>query len=313
MISLESFLKNPFDDEKISAPNFRQFGLEHNSRLAGNNPGGIYTARIAATDAAFLQFDAVYGSKTVEEAIRKGATFGLSSYTGEVLAETRLLEKLASFKFGNPSAIYLQFFPKGLTEFNNAGKGDWPQLLVRLKTATETHKAILGADVATKFATLQSTYSATQNTQVGSKGSLEDFRNLVVQKRKVLSTEMFINLLTISLNNIGNPAAIKTYFDQTIVDRRQSSDSDGKGRFLALVTDHNGTPLKGAVIDIQDEQDQNILLKQKTTDTGEYRSSPLPVGVYRITFRLAGFVTRTQTFEVFDNQDLVNEVQMTRE
>ena len=313
MIQLESLFSNPFDDLSISMANFRQFGFDHNGKLATNNPGGIYTARIAATDAAFKQFDAVYSSKTVEEAMRKGATFGLGDFTGKVLTEARLLEKLVTIKFGNPSQVYLQFFPRGLTEFNNAGKGEWPALLARLKGGTEKHKTILGLDEAAKYAAFESGYNTAEGTQVEKKGSVEDLRNAVVQKRGLMAVEIFTNFLTIGLNNVGNPTVIKSYFDQTIVDRKQSSATDGKGRFFVKVTDHNGNPLSSVKIDIKDLADQNILLNQKTDANGQFKSTSLPIGFYWITFSLSSYETRSHRFEVFDNNDPENEVQLTKE
>lgn len=313
MIQLETLVRNPFEDEKISHNNFRQFGFDHTVRLEANNPGGIYTARHAATLAAFQQYDTVLGSKTLEEAIKKGATFGLGATTTTILEAVRKLEKQVAYQFGNPSVVYLEFFPRGLTEFNNAGKGEWPSLLTRLKISTQTHSATLGAAVATEFAGYATEFSAVAGTQVTSKGNVSDLRDLLNQKRAGLAKEMFTNLLTITLNNIGNQASVKTYFDQSIVDRRQSSDSDKKGRFVVKVTDHNQDPLAGVFIHIQDERDQDILLNQRTDENGEYRSPQLPIGFYRITFKLTGFVSRTHTFEVFDDQDPMNEVQMTRE
>lgn len=313
MIQLTKLGENPFDDATISQNNFRQFAFDHLGKLKANNPANIYDPRIAPTQAAFDQFDAVFGSKTLEEAQRKGATFGLTSKVEEILTQARKLEKLVNFHFSNPSAQYLEFFPKGLTELSTAGKGELPNILNRLKASTAKYTATLGGTIAADFATLHTEYMAIEDTQVGKKGAVNDLRTIIEEKRGLLATAMFTNLLTIVQNNLANPMAIKTYFDQSIVDRRQSSDSDGKGRFVVRVTDHSGDPLSGVFIHIQDEQDQNVLLNQKTDSNGDYRSTPLPIGHYRITFKQPGFVTRLHTFEVFDDKDPMNEVQLTRE
>lgn len=313
MIQLTKFGENPFDDSSISQNNFRQFSFDHLGKLKANNPGNVFDPRIAPTQAAFDQFDAVFGSKTLEEAIKKGSTMGLAAKVEEAQTSARKLEKLVSFHFGNPSPQYMEFFPKGLTELATAGKGEWPNILNRLKTSTAKYTATLGGTIAADFATLQAEYIASEDTQVGKKGAVNDYRTLLEEKRRLLATEMFTNLLTIALANVGKPAAILSYFDQSIVDRRQSSDSDGLGRFLVLVTTHNKEPLAGVLIDIQDSKGQNVLLNQKTDGEGRYKSSPLPIGTYSITFRLGGYVTRTQSFEVFDDKDTENEVQLTRE
>jgi len=302
MVILESFLRNPLEDDKISEANFRQMGFDHNSRMQSNNAGGLLTARAAATDIAFKQYDAVYGSKTVEEAIKKGATFGLRGYTTLALTETRQLEKLVALKFGNPSKVYLQFFPKGLTEFNNAGKGEWPQLLIRLKTATETHKIILDAATAKKFADLQTGYGTAEGDQVGSKGSVDDFRNLLAQKRQILAFEMFTNLLTICLLNIGNPAAIKTYFDQTIVDRKQSSDSDGFGRGLVSALTAAGEPVNDYLAEYYNEETGQLVNISKSKGN-KLRTPNIPKGIYKVILKKAGLPDKVFIKEVFDDRD----------
>jgi len=243
MIQLTKLGENPFQDSTISQSNFRQLSFDHLGKLKANNPENIYTVRIGSTQAAFDKFDTVWNSKTLEEAIRKGETFDLTAATGLVLTNARKLEKLVAFHFNNPSAQYFEFFPKGLTELNQAGKGDWLNILSRLKASTEKYKATLGDSLATEFATFQSEYVNSEEIQVGKNGSVNDFRTFLDKKRNILATEMFTNLLTIVLANIGNPFGILTYFDQSIVDRRQSGDSDGKGRLILVVSTSSGDML----------------------------------------------------------------------
>lgn len=314
MVNLNRFETNPFDDEiNISHPNFHQFATDHFNRLQNNNPGGAFTDIITATQPIYNQFNIVFGSKSIEEALRKGATIGIGQSVDEMLNDARKLEMQVGFLYGKGSVKYMAFFPRGLTELNNAGKGEWPAITARLKAATAANVADVGAAVASTWADHETNYSQATAEQVGKKGTVDQLRSQLLADRKAMARQMFVNLHTIVIQFIDSPGSLTNYFDQSIVDRRQSSASDGKGRFVVRVTDHSGNPLPSVWLDIQDKDGQNILMGQKTDAEGYYSSSPLIIGVYTVTFRLDSYVTRTHRFEVFDDRDPENEVQLTKE
>jgi hypothetical protein len=314
MVNLSRFETNPFYDEVyISIANFHQFATDHTNRLKANNPGGAFSAIIADTQSIYDQFNTVFGSKSVEEALRKGATVGIGDSVGEILIDARKLEKQVAFLFDKGSPKYISFFPKGLTELNEAGKGEWPGILARFKAATVANAADLGAATVATWAGHEANYVQATADQEGKKGTVDQLRTQLLADRKALARQMFINLHTIVIYFIDKPGSLTNYFDQSIVDRRQSSASDGSGRWIIVVTDHSGNPLQNVLMDIVDSGDQNVLLGQKTDVNGRYQSPPLPIGTYKVTFRLDGYVTRTHKFEVFDDRDPENEVQLTRE
>ena len=314
MVNLIRFETNPFDDERgISYPNFQQIASDHLNRLQNNNPGGVFDGVITATQLVYTQFNIVFGSKTVEEALKKGATIDRSLNVDSLLESGRKLEQQVSFLFGKGSSKYVSFFPTGLTELNNASKGDWPTILNRIKVATATNTVALGGTVAADWEAFETTYLAANSGQAGKKGTVDQLRSLLLVDRKAVARQMFINLHTIIIQFIDTPGALTGYFDQSIVDRKQSAATDKKGRFVVIITDHNGNPLAGVLTDIQDNRGQDLLLNLKTDAEGKLKTSPLPTGPITVTFRLSGYVTRTQSYEVFDDQDPENEVQLTRE
>jgi hypothetical protein len=303
MIQLTRYLKNPFDDEvNISNDNFRQLAFDHLERLKNNNPGGIYDAVMLQMQEAYNQFDVVSGSKSVEEAIKKGATLGLTLTTETVLAAARKLEKQVVFLFGIRSPLYLTFFPKGLTELNQAGKGEWPNILTRLKTATATNSAALGVAVAEEFADLQAQWIADAEGQVGKKGTVGELRDALAQKRFILANAMFTDLLTIALNNIGNPLAIKTYFDQSIVDGRSNSDNDGLGRITLLAQDSEGNPIENYTATVF-TLNGGIIVGTYSSDGNKVRTPNIAVGSYKIRLSKTDRNDLDISYEVYDDRD----------
>lgn len=308
MIQLTRFLKNPFDDEvNIGNDNFHQFAFDHLERLKNNNPGGVYDSIIASMQAAYSQFNAVFDSKSIEEAIKKGATLGLSLSTETVLAAARKLEKQVAFLFGNPSPTYISFFPKGLTELNQAGKGEWPGILARLKAATAANEATLGTAVVTEFADLEANWTSAAEGQIGKKGLVNELRDGLAQKRLILANAMFTDLLTIALNNIGNPLAIKTYFDQSIVDRRTNSDNDGLGRIVVLAQDAEGNPIENYTATVFTLVD-TVFVGTYQSVGNKVRTPNLPVGNYKIRLSKPDRNVYDFGYEVFDDKDLEVEV-----
>lgn len=314
MINLIRFVTNPFDDEiNISADNFHQFATDHRNRLVANNPGGVFNAIITVTNTVYAQYDVLHGSKTVEEALKKGASIQLTGSVKAILEDARTLEDQVSYLFKKDSAKYASFFPKGLTELNKATKGEWPGILTRLQTATAANAAAVGASVVATWADHKNNYSEANAEQTGKKGTVDDLRKQVLRERKAMARQMFINLHHIAIHFIDAPESLTSYFDQSIVERKQSSDSDGLGRLLFRVTTHNGDALRNVQVDIQDENSQNILMNLKTDDKGQLKTPSVPIGFYLVTFRLKDYVPRTQSFEVKDDGDDTYEVQLTRE
>jgi len=55
---------NPFDDEDISREELGKYGIEHLSRMSGNNAGGQLDAKIATTDTLLQAFDSTLTRET---------------------------------------------------------------------------------------------------------------------------------------------------------------------------------------------------------------------------------------------------------
>lgn len=311
MQNLSNLEKNMFDDEEhISMPKFFKLSSDHVDRLVSTNPGGVLDPEIAATQAVFNQFNIVYSSKTIEEALKKGATIGLGKKVDTVLEAARKLEKRVSLLYDTGSETYTEFFPQGLTELNNAGKGEWPIILARLKAATAAHTTDLGGTVAADWAGYLTSYQTTKSGQAGKKGKVDDLRSLVLLDRKAVARQMFINLHTILVRFIDKPGCVATYFDESLVNSKQNSDTDHAGLIRVRVTNFAGEPLINADVAIYDQQGQ-LVGKGNTNDDGIYKSLSLPLGFYDVTVAQLGYVTRTHQYQVFDNNDPLHEIQLT--
>lgn len=312
MVDLIRFETNPFDDEiNISMANFHQLATDHLLRLIANNPGDVLAIIIAATQVVYNQFNIVFGSKSVEEALKKGATIGLGSSVDEILESARTLESQVKFLYKVGSQKYAAFFPLGLTELNRAGKGEWPAILARLKAATAANTVQLGGTVAADWAGYQLAYTNANAGQVDKKGTVDQLRTQLLVDRKAMARQMFINLHSVAIQFVDVPC-VATYFDQSIVDRKQNANTDHKGLLRFRLTNSGGMPLINAYALIYDQQGQ-LIEKLTTDDNGYAKSSSLDLGFYDATFSHPTFVTQTRQYQVFDNNDPLHEVVLTAE
>lgn len=232
MIDLSRIDASLFDDEEnISMANFQEFMSDHFDRMVGLNPDDKLTPIITASQPVFNQFKIVFGSKSVEEALKKGATIGFVENVGQLLKAARKLEKRVAHLYDVGSPTYVAFFPLGLNELNHAGKGEWPLILKRLAVATDTHSTELEGTLAADWAEWNSKYLATESYQVGKKGTVDRLRSQLRIDRKAVARQLFINLLTIALLFVDAPGKVTAYFDQTIVDRKKAaSRKKGEGK-----------------------------------------------------------------------------------
>lgn len=305
MIQLDTFFDNPFDDPKISHSKFGLFAEDHVVRLHRNNPDGLYDERHALTKAALIAYREVLGRKGSEEATSLADTAGFKSTKAEILKGVRQLEVLVTLRLKRKSSVYIQFFPKGLTEFIRARKGQLGGLLDRLRKAAERHKITLKEDVTAEFDGYITLYQTVESGQSGNKGGIAKLRMDLVQRRKALSTQLYINLHMLAMHNPGNPKKVRSYFDQSLVTPRTKTSRDGLGRGV-LAAFRNGEEVENFRAVFYDFNGRRV---------GTYRSKGngvrtpnIAIGLYKVVLKKDGLPNFTLQLEVFD--DKVVEVEM---
>src|SRR5437762_3313567 len=71
----------------------------------------------------------------------------------------------------------------------------------------------------------------------------------------------------------------------------QSAAAQAESGIVGIVTDESGGVLPGTTVTASSPALQVGQTTAVTNERGEYRLSPLPIGVYSVTFTLAGFQT----------------------
>lgn len=226
MIDLKTFFKNHFDTNRISDDNLNKFGKDHVQRITANNPDGIYTAMINATTPLVTAFGSAIIAEGIKGGVQKGSTFDVDKIIDKFLVAVRRREGAVRSAFGVDSSKYLEFFPQGLTEYNEATKANIDALMARMKDRTNQYKDDLGSAIVAEFADLYEEYETDRTKQLLTFGQVEGLRTATASARAALVRQLGENLLFIAWKNLGHPDRLDDFMDQSII-RRPSDREDG--------------------------------------------------------------------------------------
>lgn len=228
MLNLTKFAVNHFDTDRISDDNMKKLAETTWQRLMANNPGNIYDQLITDTATAYTDY---YGSVTDEDvktAIKEGSTVAMNGALKTFKATVSQKEGIIRGTYGADSPTYQEFFPHGISEYSNATLANAQTLYDRMVTAATAHVAELTAAFVTLFTNLKTDFVAKRDAQLLLIGGVKGLKKATAINRDVLEKQMMTNLLTVALNNIGNPDAIDIYFDQSFLKPASQKTFSGK-------------------------------------------------------------------------------------
>ena len=222
MIDLKRFFINPFGDRQISDDELRTFTEDHLGRLSAANTGSEFDARLTNTTAAFNAFFGQVASEELKVALQKAATQTMNVRWSAFVAYTtsrgaaRVVDRA-----GKPSALYTQFFPRGLDEYHQVTVADSQSLAERVKQLATTNAVTLGQDFVDAVTLLVNDYDTARGAQVTAKGTTVDAGTDRRADRDAMEVQLFDNLLALAQKHKGNPAAAASYFNQSLLEEAQ--------------------------------------------------------------------------------------------
>ncbi len=222
MIDLSRFFRNPFDDRQISDDELRTFTEDHLGRTAAANTGGVFDSLLTNTTAAFNNFFGQVASGELKLVLQMAATEAMNTRWSLFVAYmTNRGEARVEDRAGKPSALYTEFFPRGLNEYHQTKVADSQTLAERVKQLATTNVATLGQDFVDTVTLLVNDYDTARAAQVTSKGQTVDAGTDRRALRDALELQLFDNLLTFAQKHKGDPAAVTNYFNQSLLENPQ--------------------------------------------------------------------------------------------
>lgn len=270
-IHLENLAENPLDKVKVSFVRRLQFGITHIERMTQTNPNGILTPLINNTQ---LKFDAFAGNltdKQMSEAVHKAFSASLSRISIEFVKAVSKFEGHVKSVFGKESDEYIMFFPKGLNEFHQANQAKTNMLMIKIIELNVTYGAQLGTAYHDLFVDIQSRYLNAFDFQKKSEGAMANSSQIKELLWDELKKQMYINMLTIVLNNIDNPSIMLTYFKPQLLNYRHKSDDDSETAYILTVSKNSI-----ATADISFSVDDTLILYNSSTVSLFYYGATSP-------------------------------------
>lgn len=226
MLNLQTYFKNPFNTAEISDDNLRKFSEDHLQRTTANNAGNVYTPILTPTIPLVAAFANAIDAENLRASVQKGNTLMVDKVIEQFKRSVSRREGAVRSAFGEDSQEYMEFFPQGLTEYSNATKSNVVTLMTRMKDRSVHYAAELGTAIGTEFTDLLDRYNDERNAQLLAFGEVEVLRTATSTARAALVAQLGLNLLFIAGKNLGFPARLDDFMDQSII-RRPSDSEDG--------------------------------------------------------------------------------------
>ena len=223
MMDLHKFFSNPFDADGISIAELLAFSTDHLQKLTANNPGGVFTSRIAATNTALTGVENAFTDDVTKLGIRKARKLAKDNFRATLPDGIGRIYGSVTGKFGPSAPEVAECFPNGRTVFAKATDDKLASHLQTLITGVTAHQAQLGAQLVTDATALLTGWNAVYAPSEQSSGAKSTTEAAKATARAALHLELFKNLLTLALNFAGQPEKLDDYMRQSLLENPTSA------------------------------------------------------------------------------------------
>jgi hypothetical protein len=217
MIEIIKYFRILFMSPKISRERLKDFTESHIQRLTANNPGGIFTVILTNIAVAYTNYFGDLSSEAVNLAVQEGKTIAMQASRTALEKNISDNEKLIAYTYRNAPETYEEFYPQGVFEYYQADLPTLETISERYKTVLANHSADFMPTFVTDYYTLQSTFKTNRAAQTTAKANVDSERSDLTTSRPAVAQQLTVNLLTISLQYLGDESKADVYFDQSIL------------------------------------------------------------------------------------------------
>lgn len=255
--NFENLANNPLDGVLVSITRKLSYADVHIERMIKNNPGGIYDSLIELCKIKRDAFSNNAAEEEEGESLRIGHTAVLKKLSGNYKDEMSLFESLVRLKFGKGSQIYLEIFPHGLTYYRNAKQGEMLALMNKTISFNQTHLNELGThEFLDKFVNIRDNFAKSLSSQQQAQGDVSNRKSLKDVLWNDLKKQLYIDMLSIIINNPDNPKQMLSYFDDKLLRfRHHKADGSDEATYKLIVA-----ALSSKLADISYSPDDTLLI-----------------------------------------------------
>jgi|GEM_PF-1391752 len=223
MIEIKRIFDNFFYPLETNESNFFSGVNDHIYKMEGNNPA-LYAAIIATTKSLRDTMVAAIQARGNESTEQQGSTILMNKAKDDFLKFIRIREGLIKSTFeGADSPQYQEFFPEGLSELSSVTLFQLENFMERMVNKATKYQVELGAQFLADCTAKRQTYLDARTAQLINKGEADGLQNAAQEAIRQMAHQLCINLHTIAMDNIGNPAEAAKYFEQAYFQRAEQS------------------------------------------------------------------------------------------
>lgn len=227
MRDLTSFLRNPFEDPKISLSRLIAFTTDHLQRMSANNAGGELTARITATTSAFGLVEDCATDDQVRLGIRKARKRAKSDFRVRTIPPgVERIEAGLIAAYSSTSPVLIEALPKGRSIFHTCRDDELEMHLQTLLAVVTAHAADLVPAIVTLATTLKSDWVAIHSASESSTGAKTTTEQGKRDARENLQRMLFLNLFKLGELFAGEPEKLSLYMQQHLLEIPSSGDDE---------------------------------------------------------------------------------------
>lgn len=212
-MGFERLTSDLFKSKEYSRNELDLFTVDFMKRLKAKPLAIISKAESDVLENSYKNFKEGLGKLATEGAQQKGGTLNRQDAFDDVLDFVRRQEGLVKSKFGKQSPAYLEFYPKGLSEYSAAKVEGLTNLLVRYVAAANKYQKDLGKDFVTEITTLQTQYVNARDTQGTGIANTKTTQSEIRDSRKTLTMQLSKLVLLIAAVSIENAEQFNSYFN----------------------------------------------------------------------------------------------------
>jgi len=216
MNKLKLYTVNPFLTIMCSRARFRKFVFDHRQKLIdANNPA--YAAIIAALT---LLYESLFG-RIEDYDVTLNDQVALTKRVIKIMHDcgrsAAKLEASVLVHYDKTDDVYKEFYPHGLTEYDNMNETTAEVLMDRLIEKTHTYSGDVGITWEPIFQDYRDKYDLAFAGQRGKMGNLDQTVDMYNAEFTPICIQLFKDMLTIMLQDPSHPEKLLGFFDETIV------------------------------------------------------------------------------------------------
>ena len=214
----EMLFGNIFDDERITPDYLARFGSDVEAKLTKNNVNNVFDAVLTPLKAAMVPLRTELGQVDTTLNLQVGKTMTVDGFIADFTQFMRdNYIAIAAKLGGDKTAAFIEFYPKGKTEYTQITKTKMPTVMDRLKIAATSHSADLGATITAQLQGFQAQWVTVRDNQLQQKAAVKTNRAERSTARRAVEICLLKVIHVIGDKYPGNVEQCMTFFNFSLL------------------------------------------------------------------------------------------------